>query len=111
MKRKKYSFVFAIVLVWLVAGFFNEGKLIDLILAASSIMFFVFLILDFAGNRIEFSVPKIHILVIDILALGTILSGSIVKVDYANYFLYLFVLCTLVFVFTTVRNTEREETK
>lgn len=109
MKRIKYSVVFVGFLIWLVAGFFSEAGWVDPILAVSSIMFLILLFLDFIRNKLKFSIPKIHILVIDLLALGTILSGSIVTVDYANYFLYLFVFCTVVFIFTSQHRLNKTE--
>ncbi|MCB0473071.1 MAG: hypothetical protein KDC56_08430 [Flavobacteriaceae bacterium] len=54
-------------------------------------------------NNLVFRVPGIPVLIIDILALSTMLSGTIVTIDYGNLFVYLFAICGLIFIFTEKR--------
>lgn len=109
MKSKKYRIIFLFYLIWIIAGFLTENKWIDIGFAIITLLFFALIIYDLVKNNLVFSVPGIPILIIDLLALGTILSGSIVTIDYGNLFVYLFALCGLVFIFTNQRERKIQE--
>ena len=103
MKNKKYRIVFIVYLVWLITSFFVEKKWTDIIFTSASILFLVLIIYDLIKNNLIFAFPSILNLIIDVIGLSTILSGTIVQIDYTNYFVYIFIFCCLVFIFTEQR--------
>ncbi len=103
MKNKKYRIIFAGYLIWILAGMFVEKDWVNIILVIVTLSFLLIIIYDLMKNNLIFERPSLLNLIIDILVLSTILSGSIVSIDYANYFIYIFIICTLVFIFTKQR--------
>ena len=109
MKSKKYSIIFLSYLIWIIVGFLIEDSWLDIIFSGVTLFFVIFLIYDLIKNNLKYSTPSILNLIIDLLALSTMLSGSIVSINYGNIFVYIFALCTLVFIFTNQR--EKKTTK
>lgn len=100
MKSKKYGFIFAGLLLWLSASFFLSKEMLNILFSIVSTSFLILIIYDLIKNNLMFSPPSIVEFVLDMIGLGTILSGVFAEVDYSNVFIYLFILCTLVFIFT-----------
>lgn len=103
MKSKKYLIIFLCYLIWILAGFITESEWMDIVFASISSLFLVLIIFDLVKKKLVFRVPGIPVLIIDILALSTMLSGTIVTIDYGNLFVYLFAICGLIFIFTEKR--------
>ncbi len=100
MKSKKYKFIFAGLLLWIIASSFLSKEVIDVLFSIISISFLILIIYDLFKNNLMFSPPSLFEFVIDVIALITIVSGVFVEINYSSIFLYLFIFCALVFIFT-----------
>jgi len=103
MKSKKYKFIFLGVVVWVISNFFLSKEVLNPFFTIISISFLFLICYDLIKNNLEFAPPSIFVFIIDIIGLSTIISGLLVDVDYSNVFVYTFILCTLIFIFTGPR--------
>jgi hypothetical protein len=106
MKFSKYMLIFIGVLIWAICNFFLNENVLDLMFTVITIAFSLLIIFDLLNKNLEYKTPSLTEFLADLIGLSVLVSGKIVNVNYSNIFIYIFILCTLVIIFSKEKQIE-----